>query len=319
MPAFECVVGPITIDDPFAFDAYHDGYRVGVGFAAPGIAGGAILAIAPGDAFALHGAPTESCFCVTTDNCTRLPLLSLPLDQINATHNQRRVRIPDALVVRLIGSDCELIGKGGNTLITMRGGGLMCLAQWTTITDLEVLVSVGVGGCVSLDFLTCVVETSDTALSVCGWTHGKPLAPPSVYTLSCGSASGRRFSISPNARGVTWLCPQKHFNATWNGNMCSKCEATPLASQYDISLYWKGARYGDFSCFRMHAPLLQDILGPDPMKFVVNGGTEVDGEGIEALLLPVVQKWKTLLVQHAHPGMILKHNPLPVHILIGAQ
>ena len=219
-----------------------------------------------------------------------------------------RVKIPLALILRSGDASSTLIAPGGIKTIEMRGGEDKCFQQWQLISQVEVLVRIGVGAVVSLELLTCTILLNEIDLTKCQWNEVPSTTLPSVYTLKCGQGSGRRFEISPRCKGIIWRCPSRHFNADYNGGVCKECRFSPITPEYDFVLFGKGKTF--LRC-NLDNDFAAELLQSDSMQ---SGNTDL----INKTLVGMLSVWHTVLVRQSYPN-IVGDRAMPVHTIIGAQ
>jgi hypothetical protein len=297
---YVCVLGETNVSDDKAFDVYHAGHRVGVAIAVPCKDQ---WEFEQGDVLALKRAPVSAVFVI--EDVTKRPIPTITLDDINATHNRMRIKVPLALILRSGDASSTLIAPGGIKTIEMRGGKDQCFKKWQLISQVEVLVRIGVGAVVSLELLTCTILLNSIDLTKCQWNEIPSATLPSVYTLKCGHGSGRRFEISPRCKGVIWRCPSRHFNADFNSGVCKECKFSPLAAEYDFVLCGKGKTF------------LRCNLDNEFATELLKSDTPQTGD-INRALVGKLSSWHTVLVRQSYPN-IVGDRAMPVHTIIGAQ
>jgi hypothetical protein len=302
MGGFECTIGEAAAENELVFNAYHGGHRMGLGVLPVGaeVQRGAVLT--------LQTKPTSAIFLVRPDEVEAEEIAVATLDELDARHNRRRVRIPVALVLQITGPDCIIICPGGTRTVVLKGGGGQSFEQWMLVCELDVLVTVTVGAVISLEFIAAVVLQRDAILANCNWpTRTQLIAEVGVYTFPVDTNQPFRLSVSPRCKGLIWRCAASHFNACAGVTGCKSCGGEQLMPEYDCVLYAKGRGFGEFVRLGVSEAFAVQLLSNDHTKYVQPDGT-VDLVKITTELTAKLSHWKTLLVRRGYPDSVGKRT-----------
>ena len=262
----------------------------------------------------LKSEPVAPVFLVDAEELTVAETVVVTLDELNASHNRQRVKIPIAMVLHVAATECLLVSPGGTktTIIRCENSNF---EERMLVCELNAVVTIGMGAVASLDLLDAVILQREAVLENCSWPDRADMRKEvGIYTFPVNTPKSLNLEVSPRCKGVIWRCPASHFNATAAAGGCKSCGHAQLLPEYDCVLYAKGRGFGQFVRLGMTETVVSALVGTDHSRFVLSDGT-ADLQGISSALHETVKTWKLLLVRCGFPDSVGKRTNATHQIL----